>query len=424
VASARAAAFLTTLAVLPVLSPAAARGASLQVTLSQDRAGAITLVTQLGLDPELLPAPAALDSVTFSYAPGVRLGAPAQAPSCPGEQVQADERLCPAGSLVGTGQAGLSVLGAIERLALTAFDDPGGQGLSILATGSSPLAMRSVIAGRLDGNGGLSLTWPLSLSDPVPSVVAEPASITLELEGAADRAGAGWVHAGSCTGTFTPVALVQLGAQQQSLTAPAVPCPPAPAVAPPGRPQPPAPRLCARHQPGIHCGLGYGRRTSGGAGKVSHAGWPAITGELLMADNGGRRARGSALNDEILGGHGSDVLSGGAGADVIWGDQHPTGNDAWQRDVVYGGPGKDWIYTSHGYNQIHAGPGDDHVYAYYGHGSIDCGSGHDVVRIRLGGPYSVRGCEVIGHFCAFGPDGRGGCLKPGEKRAGKARRVR
>jgi hypothetical protein len=156
--------------------------------------------------------------------------------------------------------------------------------------------------------------------------------------------------------------------------------------------------LCAGQLPGIRCFAGNGRHTPGGHGSVSHAGWPAITGVLTVADGGGRRSTGTDLNDELLGGDGSDVLSGGPGDDVLWGDKNATGNDTWQHDVLWGGPGDDWLYTSHGANAVHAGPGDDHVWAYYGHGTIDCGAGHDVVRVRRNGAYRLRGCEVVRWF--------------------------
>jgi hypothetical protein len=44
------------------------------------------------------------------------------------------------------------------------------------------------------------------------------------------------------------------------------------------------------------------------------------------------------------------------------------------------------------------------------------------VRYRLNGPYAVRNCETVKHFCAYGDDGHGGCKKPGERRAAAAPR--
>jgi hypothetical protein len=68
--------------------------------------------------------------------------------------------------------------------------------------------------------------------------------------------------------------------------------------------------------------------------------------------------------------------------------------------VLRGGAGNDWIYPSHGTTRVLAGPGDAHVWAYYGKGTIDCGPGRDTARVRLDGPFALKGCEVVKHFCA------------------------
>lgn len=180
--------------------------------------------------------------------------------------------------------------------------------------------------------------------------------------------------------------------------------------------------LCGLIPDGVQCGPGNGRQTPGGGEKVSHRGWPAVTGILWKVnDSGGRAKAGGAANDELLGHHGSDVLSGGPGDDILWGDWDPQNNTTRQRDVLLGGAGKDWIYPSHGTTKVLAGPGADYIWAFYGKGTIDCGPGRDTVRVRTNGAFRLRGCEVVKHFCAFGSDGRGGCLKPGERRAGRAR---
>ena len=74
-------------------------------------------------------------------------------------------------------------------------------------------------------------------------------------------------------------------------------------------------------------------------------------------DNSGQSDNGTELNDELLGLHGNDTLSGGFGKDILWGDQLPVGNNTWQHDVMDGGPGNDWIYSSHGHNNIGGGAG-------------------------------------------------------------------
>jgi Ca2+-binding RTX toxin-like protein len=164
------------------------------------------------------------------------------------------------------------------------------------------------------------------------------------------------------------------------------------------------------------CGPGNGRRTPGGGEKVSHKGWPAVTGILWQVHHSrGVRLVGGDANDELLGHHGSDTIVGGPGHDILWGDWDPKNNNGRQRDVLRGGAGNDWIYPSHGRTKVLAGPGRDDVWAFYGRGTIDCGPGNDTVRIRMNGAFRVKNCETVNHFCAFGSNGRGGCLKPGEK---------
>jgi hypothetical protein len=157
---------------------------------------------------------------------------------------------------------------------------------------------------------------------------------------------------------------------------------------------------CLPRLAGEQCGAGNGRRTSGGGAKVSHRGWPAITGILWkVLDSGDHQKTGGKANDELLGHHGDDKVAGGPGRDVLWGDWDPYANTTRQTDVLDGGAGADFVYTSHGKNTVDAGAGNDHVWAYYGHGTIDCGSGYDVVRIRkTKKTYRVRNCERIGGF--------------------------
>lgn len=187
----------------------------------------------------------------------------------------------------------------------------------------------------------------------------------------------------------------------------------------------PAGGSCGEPEPGVQCGPGNGRQTAGGGEKVSHAGWPAVSGILWkVLDSTGRGAVGGPFNDELLGHHGSDVIDGGAGDDIIWGDWDPAHNTPAQRDVLRGGAGDDWIYPSHGTTRVDAGPGNDRIWAFYGKGTIDCGPGRDTARIRENGAFKTRNCERVLHFCQFGSRSDGTCLKPGEKRALAARRLR
>jgi len=195
------------------------------------------------------------------------------------------------------------------------------------------------------------------------------------------------------------------------------------------RPSKPTPDVepdpCGPRRAGEQCGPGNSRKTSGGGAKVSHKGWPAITGILWkVLDSGRHRRTGGRGNDELLGHHGNEVIRGGAGKDIIWGDWDPSNNGTRQVDRLFGDAGNDWIYSSHGRNTIRGGAGKDYVWAFYGRGSIDCGPGFDTLRIKLSNQYSVHNCERIKNFCSFGskPGNRSGCYKPGEKPKRKDRR--
>jgi hypothetical protein len=182
--------------------------------------------------------------------------------------------------------------------------------------------------------------------------------------------------------------------------------------------------LCRPRRSGEQCGAGNGRQTPGGGEKVTHKGWPSITGILWkVLDSRGHSKHGGEDNDELLGHHGSDRIAGMAGKDVIWGDWNPRNNNTWQHDALRGGDGNDWIYSSHGHNTITGGRGRDYIWAYYGRGTIDCGPGaSDTVRVRESNGYKIKGCERIRHFCGHGSRPDGSCLKPGEKASVSARR--
>lgn len=183
-------------------------------------------------------------------------------------------------------------------------------------------------------------------------------------------------------------------------------------------------RCAERDTAGTNCQEGNGRNVAGGGGKVSHKGWPAVTGLLWIAETASSRTyEGTEENDELLSHHASDTINGGAGKDIIWGDWDPDSNPTSQRDRLNGDAGADWIYTSHGTNTVRGGEGNDFVWAYYGHGTIDCGPGrYDRAKIRLGtGQYTVKNCEQILNFCAHGSV-NGRCAKPGEKKAVRSTR--
>ena len=172
-------------------------------------------------------------------------------------------------------------------------------------------------------------------------------------------------------------------------------------------PQPPtavaARDLCEGHRAPASCAVpataaapaAAATRSATSAGRAS----PASCGSSARRTNG-QRDTGTELNDELLGSHGGDVISGGPGNDILWGDQLPTGNNAWQHDYIDGGSGNDWIYSSHGHNDIKGGAGNDRIWGHYGHGTIDCGSGWDVVHTKRHSTYKLRHCERHLHSLA------------------------
>jgi len=135
---------------------------------------------------------------------------------------------------------------------------------------------------------------------------------------------------------------------------------------------------------------------------TSHRGWPPINGDLKMhkADESGPlHATEPRRHNELLGGHGNDVIRAGRVGDVLWGDYKPSGQPTTQVDRIYGGPGKDFIYASHGTNLIFAGGGADQIHVHFGRGEVWCGRGRVTVFIshRSRRLYRLHGCRRISY---------------------------
>jgi RTX calcium-binding nonapeptide repeat (4 copies) len=133
-------------------------------------------------------------------------------------------------------------------------------------------------------------------------------------------------------------------------------------------------------------------------GKASHEGWPDTVVYKSHAKDQDGVIDGTNRSDELLGGHGNDTIYGGGSADVIWGDFKPCCQPETQQDRLYGGPGKDFIYTSHGFNDVTGGAGNDTVHAHFGRGgTVDCGTGSDLLFVshRSKPHYRIRHCERI-----------------------------
>jgi Ca2+-binding RTX toxin-like protein len=141
---------------------------------------------------------------------------------------------------------------------------------------------------------------------------------------------------------------------------------------------------------------------SAATANTSHDGWPPINGQLIMHkldQSGPITPVTKNLHNELLGGHGNDVITAGNAGDVIWGDYKPSGQPTTQTDVLQGGAGRDFIYASHGRNVIDTGGGNDVVHAHFGYGSITCHSAGTIVflshKSRPG--YHLAGCRRISY---------------------------
>jgi len=104
-------------------------------------------------------------------------------------------------------------------------------------------------------------------------------------------------------------------------------------------------------------------------------------------------------HNELLGGGGNDVIHAGPAGDVIWGDYKPNRQPTTQIDHLYGGPGNDFIYTSHGLNYVDTGGGVDVVHAHFGHGAIHCNSDTVTVYLSRAGRHRWKlfGCRHISY---------------------------
>jgi RTX calcium-binding nonapeptide repeat (4 copies) len=134
--------------------------------------------------------------------------------------------------------------------------------------------------------------------------------------------------------------------------------------------------------------------------EASHAGWPPD--ECLKMDKGPAGESHTLLGLEhvhnwLLGGYGNDTIYGGDSGDVIWGDYQPSGQSESEVDRLHGGAGSDYIYSSHGYNEIWTGAGNDHVQLVYGHGIVYCnGPGLKTLVMRYlpqNRPWKLVGCS-------------------------------
>jgi hypothetical protein len=144
-------------------------------------------------------------------------------------------------------------------------------------------------------------------------------------------------------------------------------------------------RTARRAGPALLGALALAAASSGSAfGMASHEGWPHTTRHVGHPHNESGTMRGlNGLHNMLLGGDGNDRVFAGDLGDVIWGDSHPGGQPESQHDYLHGGPGPDWLYASHGLNDIWTGAGNDHIALVYGHGTVHCdGPGVKTLVVR------------------------------------------
>ncbi len=143
--------------------------------------------------------------------------------------------------------------------------------------------------------------------------------------------------------------------------------------------------------------------------EASHQGWPPE--ECAKLDKGPPGVSHTLIglksfHNHLLGGYGNDTIWGGNRGDVIWGDYQPSGQSASEVDHLHGGAGPDWIYASHGFNEIWTGAGNDQLALVYGHGVVHCnGGGLKTFVMRYlpqNRPWQLIGCnhKVIDRYRA------------------------
>ena len=83
-------------------------------------------------------------------------------------------------------------------------------------------------------------------------------------------------------------------------------------------------------------------------------------GDVLDGKDGDDEIHGLSAQDWIFGGLGSDVIYGGDDNDMLDGGSYLGDPDESSKDVLHGGPGKDWLEDYDGGDDVlHGGDGDD-----------------------------------------------------------------
>jgi hypothetical protein len=154
---------------------------SLKASVSPSKKGTVKKPKNVKLSVELITQPKAGEpgfatkSTVVHFDKNVVFGSK-YLPTCSKTQVQTDNTKCKKGSGVGSGSAQGVALGLVETLTVTAYNGPGST-LELLVNGSDPLAIHSVIEGKLVSDSGkfgkkLTVAIPDNLQQPVPGAYA------------------------------------------------------------------------------------------------------------------------------------------------------------------------------------------------------------------------------------------------------------
>ncbi|WP_372789858.1 hypothetical protein [Paraconexibacter sp.] len=196
----RKVAVLAVMAVVPVagIAHAATVDQSIDVKISPSKAGtkkkptAASLKFDIATVKKVQNESFATKTATLFFDKNLVFN-PAAFPTCKQATIQANEGKCVKGSKVGTGSAVGNALGQTQNLKVSLFNGPG-KTLLLHVTGSSPLAIDSVIVGKLKSASGaygtkLVVTIPDNLQQPLPGVFATLTSFKTSITKLAGKKG-------------------------------------------------------------------------------------------------------------------------------------------------------------------------------------------------------------------------------------------
>ncbi|PTL56402.1 hypothetical protein [Paraconexibacter algicola] len=164
---------------------------SIDVTVSPSKAGtakkpaAVKLKVDIKTKKKVASETFATRSAVISFDKNLVFN-PSSFATCTQATVQANEAGCAKGSKVGSGTAVGEALGQVANLKVSAFNGPKNT-LNLHVTGSAPLAIDSVIVGKLGKASGkygtkLTVTIPANLQQPLPGVFATLTSFVTTID--------------------------------------------------------------------------------------------------------------------------------------------------------------------------------------------------------------------------------------------------